>query len=408
VSDPASFFDDAAAGYDRAFEDPGPGGHALRTRQAAVLRLLGDEPPGSAVDAGMGPGRLVSALADRGWTVSGVDLSPGMVDAARARVSLAADRLLVGSIEELPFADAVFDLALATGVVEYVDARRAVAELVRVTKPGGRIIASIPNPRAPYGLWRRHVVHRATRALGRGETGLAHQREPLTPAGFAALLREAGLVLDGAERVNAQLAFSPLDAVAPRAATALARRLEHRGGRMARVAATQVVLAARTPPAPEALVFPVRLDAAPTVELGGRTWHRRPEFHVTTFTPETLAAASGVPATALAAAGAALRPELTTPRPFRFDGRVACARDDGGRETLVAFCDVEGLDEVYERLSSRAGAAIPPPPTHVTLYTAEPGMQGIGLATAAEVRDKTEPLAAQDAVAVLSGVRSPG
>jgi SAM-dependent methyltransferase len=246
VTGATAFFDDAAAGYDRAFADPGPGGHALRTRQAAVLRLLGDDTPGRALDAGMGPGRLVEALSERAWTVWGVDVSPGMVDAARAHVPDALDRLSVGSIEELAFEDASFDLVLATGVIEYVDPPRAVAELVRVAKPGGRVIASIPNPRAPYGLWRRHVVHPATRVIGRGAAhGLVHQRDPLTPAAFAALLRAAGLTLEGAEHVNAQLALTPLDALAPRAATALAERLERRGGRVARVASTQVVLAAR-------------------------------------------------------------------------------------------------------------------------------------------------------------------
>jgi SAM-dependent methyltransferase len=254
TDDPTAFFDSAAAGYDRAFTDPGPGGHALRTRQAAVLRLLDAREgvrsnrvhPGRALDAGMGPGRLVQALTERGWTTWGVDVSPGMVEAARAHVPEAGDRLSVGSIEELAFDDGSFDLALATGVIEYVDAPRAVAELVRVTKPGGRIIASIPNPRAPYGLWRRHVVHPATRLLGRGAAhGLVHQRDPLTPAQFATLLRDAGLTIEGAERVNAQVALTPFDALAPRAATALAERLERSGGRLARVASTQVVFAAR-------------------------------------------------------------------------------------------------------------------------------------------------------------------
>ena len=245
MTDPAGFFDEAAAGYDRAFEDPGPGGHALRTRQAAVLRLVGGERPGRALDAGMGPGRLLAALVERGWDVWGIDVSAGMVDAACARLPGAAEHLSVGSIEALPFEDASFDLVLATGVIEYVDARRAVGELVRVARAGGRVIASIPNPRAPYGVWRRRVVHPATRVLRRGETGISHQRDPLTPAQFATLLREAGLTIEGAERVNPQLALTPFDAIAPRAATGLAERLERRGGRLARAASTQVVFAAR-------------------------------------------------------------------------------------------------------------------------------------------------------------------
>ena len=253
MTNPAGFFDEAAAGYDRAFDDPGPAGHALRTRQAAVLRLLDATDGvksdslhrGRALDAGMGPGRLLAALAERGWDVWGVDVSPGMVDAACARLPGAAEHLSVGSIEALPFEDASFDLVLATGVIEYVDAPRAVRELVRVVRTGGRVIVSIPNPRAPYGVWRRRVVHPATRVLRRSETGITHQRDPLTPARFATLLRDAGLTIEGAERVNAQVALTPFDALAPRVATALAERLERRGGRLARAASTQVVFAAR-------------------------------------------------------------------------------------------------------------------------------------------------------------------
>jgi len=89
----------------------------------------------------------------------------------------------------------------------------------------------------------------------------------------------------------------------------------------------------------------------------------------------------------------------------RFAGRVARAWADDGRETLVAFCDVEGLAELYETLSAVAGRALPPPPAHVTLYTATPGTGGIGLATEEQASRQTEPLAPDDAAAVLASIR---
>jgi SAM-dependent methyltransferase len=248
MSELAAFFDDVAAGYDRAFEDPGPEGHALRSRQEAVLAMAGNG-GGDALDAGMGPGRVVGELEARGWSASGIDLSPAMVDAARRRVPAVARRLGVGSIEALPFEAARFDLVVATGVIEYVDAQRAVAELARVLRPGGRAVVSIPNPRAPYGVWRRRVVYptaaAAKGALRRGPPTRPEHHDPVAPARFAAILEEAGLRVRAAQRVNAQLLLTPLDELAPRAATRLAMRLERSGGRLARGLSTQVVLLAQ-------------------------------------------------------------------------------------------------------------------------------------------------------------------
>ena len=50
-----------------------------------------------------------------------------------------AIRFAAGSAEELPFADATFDCAFSVTVLEECDADKAIAEMVRVTKPGGRV-----------------------------------------------------------------------------------------------------------------------------------------------------------------------------------------------------------------------------------------------------------------------------
>ena len=155
----------------------------------------------------------------------------------------------------------------------------------------------------------------------------------------------------------------------------------------------------------ESLVFPVALEASEEVHVAGRRWFRRPEFHVTTFNPEGLATATGLRAQRLAEIAEPLHDELTTARPIRFDGRVSAVVHPDGRQTLVAFCDVDGLEEIYARLSALAGRALPRPPTHVTLYTAQPGMDGIGLTTQADVDAKTAALSAADAHHVLAGLR---
>jgi hypothetical protein len=147
----------------------------------------------------------------------------------------------------------------------------------------------------------------------------------------------------------------------------------------------------------QSYVFPVELEAPERLHLAGRDWFRRPELHVTTFTPADLADTFDVDEAALVRAGARHRDELTQCRDIRFDGHVARVHADDGRQTLVAFCDVAGLDVVYERLSASVGRALPVPPTHVTLYTAQPGMKGIGLSTAAAVAAQATTLPAADA-----------
>jgi|SRR4051794_1386403 hypothetical protein len=155
----------------------------------------------------------------------------------------------------------------------------------------------------------------------------------------------------------------------------------------------------------ESLVFPVELDLPACLHVAGRDWFRRPELHVTTFTPDDLAVTFDVDAAALLRAGEQHRDELTRRRDIRFDGRVAHVHADDGRETLVAFCDVAGLDAVYRRLSAAVGRPLPVPPTHVTLYTSQPGMKGIGLSTAAAVAAHATPLPAADAAPLRRHLR---
>ena len=96
---------------------------------------------GTVLDAGCGTGRGGVALRNAGWTgrVLGVDLSQGMLDHAEATNSY--DLLLQGSLYETPLPDAAVDAVISTGVFTHghVDGR-ALADLCRVTRPGGTIV----------------------------------------------------------------------------------------------------------------------------------------------------------------------------------------------------------------------------------------------------------------------------
>lgn len=241
----SGFFDAEAETYDAAHDAPSPAGHALRARLDAVLGVLRAVPPGEALDVGMGPGRLVAALAAAGWTVSGLDASPAMVQAARARVPVARERLVVGELERLPFGDDAFDAVVATGVLEYAsDVERAVGELTRVLRPGGVAVVSVANASSPASLWLTRCYYPAVR-LAKGIVPAARPApRPVPPPSrrsFEAALAAGGFRTVSRRPVAPVVLLAPLDRLAPRASLALSRRLASRGGAPARVLATQVV-----------------------------------------------------------------------------------------------------------------------------------------------------------------------
>jgi SAM-dependent methyltransferase len=77
-----------------------------------------------------------------GWRLTLTDLSPGMVDAARAAVGERAAYAVV-DVQELPFDDESFDAAIANHVLFHVpDRERALRELARVLRPGGVLVGT--------------------------------------------------------------------------------------------------------------------------------------------------------------------------------------------------------------------------------------------------------------------------
>jgi SAM-dependent methyltransferase len=245
------YFGERVGRYDAAYDRASADGYALRSRMRAVVGLVGDG-PGELLDAGMGAGRLVSELAAHGWTVSGIDASSEMVDAARYRLPDAADRFHVGPIEQLPFPDASFDVATATGVLEYTLVTPALAEIARVLRPGGRAVVSYPNPRALYGVWKTRVwypgVRSAKRAFGRGNPQMPHGAGALSPVRFVEALERAGLESRRTAYTSFVPLLTPVEQLLPRVSVALGERLEREAPGTRRVFGTQIVYEAAAPP----------------------------------------------------------------------------------------------------------------------------------------------------------------
>jgi len=138
--------------------------------------------PGPLLDAATGSAQLALAIARRHpeRQIVGLDFSPGMLAIARAKLRLRAQgsRLLLveGDLLNLPFADGTFAAATtAFGIRNVGDRRRALAELRRVLKPGGRlVVVEFGLPRLPvlgalYRFYFGVVMKAAARLLGTGE-----------------------------------------------------------------------------------------------------------------------------------------------------------------------------------------------------------------------------------------------
>jgi SAM-dependent methyltransferase len=108
--------------------------------------------PGAGLDVGCGTGVLAHRLSRRGFTMTGIDPSQGMLDVlAREAPDVEGVR---ASGEDLPFGDDSFDLAVTVAALHHVAEPKAVrgtlVEMARVVRPGGRIVVWDHNPRNPY------------------------------------------------------------------------------------------------------------------------------------------------------------------------------------------------------------------------------------------------------------------
>ena len=108
-----------------------------------LLELMGELRDARILDAGCGDGALVCAAAARGADATGLDPDPAMLAAARMRAGGAhvQAEFVEGRIEQIPFADASFDVVVAVTVLCFLtDASQAVCEMARVLRPGGRLV----------------------------------------------------------------------------------------------------------------------------------------------------------------------------------------------------------------------------------------------------------------------------
>lgn len=104
------------------------------------------------LECGCGTGLILERIKEHAARAVGIDLSPGMLDLARRR----GLEVHEGTVTELPFPDATFDVTCSFKVLAHVrDLGRALSEMARVTRHGGVILAELYNPWSLRGLAKR-------------------------------------------------------------------------------------------------------------------------------------------------------------------------------------------------------------------------------------------------------------
>lgn len=177
-----AFFDsyDSADGYDVFAPESS-------ARLIAAVERHGQFKSGNRVaDLGCGSGVFTDLLSKRGYRCTGVDLSPGLIAAAKRKYS--GIEFIEGDVEKLPFPDASFDRVLLSGIVHHLpDPSRCAAEVFRILKPGGRFVAFDPNRRNPF-----MYLYRDRSSPFYSPVGVTPNERPVLAEAVASVFEKAG------------------------------------------------------------------------------------------------------------------------------------------------------------------------------------------------------------------------
>jgi SAM-dependent methyltransferase len=175
-----------------------------------VMRTLLDPlPAGAVLDAACGTGRYSAYLAGRGHQVVGVDRSASML--AKARAKLPDSEFREGDLEALPLAPESVDAAVcALALVHLPEIARAIAELARLVRPGGRVVISDVHPFLVMLGWQAQF------RTAEGGTGFM-RLHPHLPSEACAAFAAAGLRVRGCHepRLTPEAAATPAAARLP-------------------------------------------------------------------------------------------------------------------------------------------------------------------------------------------------
>jgi SAM-dependent methyltransferase len=223
------YFNDKSKAYREEYDRETPEGYSFRVRREKCLALTPDHT--NVIDIASGPGVMIQGLRAKNCTVTCVDAAPEMI--ARAKEEFPDSdtvRSMVGDAYGLDLPAGTYDIALAMGLIEYLeDEGKFLEEAKRLLKPGGSLIVTFPNYVSP---WR--ACNRLMLALVRTLRALLHRQKPVvithreyTLARAERLLAAHGFTAKRTWYYNFKLVPYPFDVKFPRLTVALSKVFEH-------------------------------------------------------------------------------------------------------------------------------------------------------------------------------------
>lgn len=198
-TDVSKMFDDVASRYD-LMNDLASLGQVRIWREAVALAV--DAKPGLRVlDLAAGTCTSTASYAARGAEAVACDFSLGMLEEGRVRHPEAPS--VAGDAMKLPFADATFDVTtISYGLRNVFDTELALREMLRVTKPGGRlVVAEFSTPtwrpfRALYDFYLERVMPMMSKAASSDDPAYVYLAESIAAwpdqETLASLIQKAG------------------------------------------------------------------------------------------------------------------------------------------------------------------------------------------------------------------------
>jgi ubiquinone/menaquinone biosynthesis C-methylase UbiE len=146
----AQIFDEWPEKYDQWFETPI--GRLVRDYESRLLLEMTRPGQGELIlDVGCGTGIFTIDLLAAGSQVTGLEPSLPMLQRAGKKAVGGSFHMVQGDMRWLPFADGAYDKTVSVTAIEFLgDARGGIAELFRVTKPGGLIVVASLNSLSPW------------------------------------------------------------------------------------------------------------------------------------------------------------------------------------------------------------------------------------------------------------------